>query len=79
MPCASLRWDKYCANLATMKLSSALQSIDMPEGLLYANDKLPGFTRTKRGKSFVYWQANGQQLRNAKHIARIEKLAIPPA
>ena len=51
----------------------------MPECLLYASDQMPGFTRTKRGKSFVYWQANGQQLRDAKHIARIQKLAIPPA
>ena len=51
----------------------------MPEGLLHASDQMPGFTRTKRGKSFVYWQANGQQLRSAEHLARIEKLAIPPA
>jgi len=62
-----------------MKPDSALQSIDMPEGLLYASDQMPGFTRTKRGKSFVYWQANGKQLRDAKHIERIRKLAIPPA
>ncbi|MEC5218775.1 DNA topoisomerase-1 [Actimicrobium sp. GrIS 1.19] len=62
-----------------MKPGSALQSVDMPEGLLYASDQTPGFTRTKRGKSFVYRQADGQQLRDAKHIARIQKLAIPPA
>ena len=62
-----------------MKPSSTLQSADMPEGLLYASDQKPGFTRTKRGKSFVYWQANGQPLRDVKHIARILKLAIPPA
>ena len=62
-----------------MKPEPALQSIDTPEGLLYASDQMPGFTRTKRGKSFVYRQANGQQLRDAKHIARIQKLAIPPA
>ena len=62
-----------------MKPDSTLQSIDMPEGLLYANDQMPGFTRTKRGKSFVYWQTNGKQLRDAKHLARVEKLAIPPA
>ena len=62
-----------------MKPGSALQSIDMPEGLLYASDQMPGFTRTKRGKSFVYRQANGQQLRDVKHLARIQKLAIPPA
>ena len=51
----------------------------MPEGLLYASDQMPGFTRTKRGNNFVYRHANGQQLRDVKHIARIQKLAIPPA
>ena len=62
-----------------MKSGSALQSIDMPEGLSFANDQTPGFTRTKRGKSFVYRQANGQLLSDVKQIARIKKLAIPPA
>jgi DNA topoisomerase-1 len=33
----------------------------------------------KRGKGFVYHQANGQPLRDVEHIARIKKLAIPPA
>jgi DNA topoisomerase-1 len=62
-----------------MKPDFALQSTDMPEGLVFASDQMPGFTRTKHGKSFVYRQANGQQLRDVKHLARIEKLAIPPA
>ena len=47
-----------------MKPESALESIDMPEGLVYASDQMFGFTCIKRGKSFVYWQANGKQLRN---------------
>ncbi len=62
-----------------MKTGPELQSNDMPEGLLYSNDQMTGFTRTKRGKSFVYRQANDQPLRDAKQIARILKLAIPPA
>ena len=62
-----------------MKLKHAFQSIDMPEGLVYANDQTPGFTRLKRGKSFIYRQANGLLLSDVKHIARIQKLAIPPA
>ena len=62
-----------------MRPESAFQSIDMPEGLLFASDHMPGFTRTKRGKVFIYRQANGQQLSDAEHIARIQKLAIPPA
>jgi len=62
-----------------MKPGFELQSTDMPEGLVFASDQMPGFTRAKHGKSFVYRQANGQQLRDVKHLARIEKLAIPPA
>ena len=62
-----------------MKPNTAPQSVDMPEGLLYANDQTPGFTRTKRGKNFIYRQANGQPLSDAQHIERIQKLAIPPA
>jgi DNA topoisomerase I len=62
-----------------MKLSPAVQTANMPEGLLHSNDQMSGFTRTKRGKNFVYRQANGQPLRDVKHIARIQKLAIPPA
>ena len=62
-----------------MKHGIELQSTDMPEGLVFASDQMPGFARTKHGKNFVYRQANGQQLRDVKHLARIEKLAIPPA
>ena len=59
-----------------MKLNSATQSVDMPEGLLYASDQTPGFNRTKREKSFVYRQANGQQLSDAKQIERIQKQEV---
>ena len=62
-----------------MKPAFALPTTYMPEGLVYASDQKPGFTRTKRGKSFVYRQVNGQQLRDVKQLARIKKLAIPPA
>ena len=51
----------------------------MPGGLRYASDQTPGFTRLKRGKNFVYCQANGQPISNATHVAPIQKLAIPPA
>lgn len=62
-----------------MKLSATPKSVDMPEGLRYVSDQMPGFTRTKRGQGFVYRKANGQQLRDVKQIARIQQLAIPPA
>jgi DNA topoisomerase I len=75
----ALRRRRRCVKLLGMKPDSALQPIDMPEGLLFASDQTPGFSRFKRGKSFGYRLANGKVLSDAKHIQRIQKLAIPPA
>ena len=74
-----LRRSGGCCTFISMKLQSAFESVDMPAGLLFASDQTPGFTRLKRGKSFVYRQANGKPLNDARHISRIQKLAIPPA
>ncbi len=48
-------------------------------GLHYVSDDEPGWTRKKRGKSFSYFDQNGVKVTDAKHIARINALAIPPA
>lgn len=47
--------------------------------LEYARLDAPGWTRKKRGKSFSYHDANARPIRDPDAIARIEKLAIPPA
>ena len=47
--------------------------------LRYILDEEPGFTRQMNGKGFVYLNGNGKRLRDKRHIARIETLAIPPA
>jgi DNA topoisomerase I len=75
----ALRMHRCRANLLGMKPDSAAQPIDMPEGLFFASDQAPGFSRFKRGKSFGYRLANGKTLGDAKQILRIQKLAIPPA
>jgi DNA topoisomerase-1 len=48
-------------------------------GLIYVSDEQPGFKRRRIGKQFVYFGTSGARLRDDKTIARIRRLAIPPA
>src|SRR5687768_13561745 len=46
--------------------------------LVYVSDKKPGIERVKRPAGFSY-RLNGETIKNKEEIARIKKLAIPPA
>ncbi|MGQ0593073.1 MAG: DNA topoisomerase IB [Gammaproteobacteria bacterium] len=48
-------------------------------GLRYVSDWKPGLTRKRNGKGFSYLTIHGTAVRNAKTLARIRSLAIPPA
>ncbi|HXL98888.1 MAG TPA: hypothetical protein VN932_03085, partial [Rhizomicrobium sp.] len=48
-------------------------------GLHYRSDDGPGVSRLRRGARFVYRAPDGKALRDKDMIARIRKLAIPPA
>ncbi len=48
-------------------------------GLRYVSDARPGIRRLKHGKSFRYTNPDGSPLRDAKTLARIKSLVIPPA
>ena len=48
-------------------------------GLIYVSDCEPGYRRQRRGKGFVYLDARGKRISDARVIARIRSLAIPPA
>jgi len=48
-------------------------------GLVYVSDAEPGITRRRRGKGFGYRLPGGKPVTDAKELARIRKLAIPPA
>lgn len=50
-----------------------------PAGLSYVSDEEPGIRRTRAGKGFAYRDAKGRAVRNAKTLARIKALVIPPA
>jgi len=48
-------------------------------GLRYSTDTSPGLGRRRAGAGFVYHDAKGRRVRDAKTLARIRALAIPPA
>jgi len=63
----------------TATAASAAERQDLPPGLVYVSDTKPGIRREKRGDQFVYLLPDGALLRDEAEIARIRKLAIPPA
>jgi DNA topoisomerase I len=48
-------------------------------GLRYVSDTQPGIRRKRAGKGFTYVGPDGKTIRDAKELARIRSLAIPPA
>ena len=48
-------------------------------GLRYVSDEQPGYMRKLRGKTFVYFDTDGKEIRDEARILRINRLAIPPA
>jgi DNA topoisomerase-1 len=48
-------------------------------GLRYVSDREPGLARKRAGKGFVYHTAGGARVQSPAQLARIRKLAIPPA
>jgi DNA topoisomerase I len=51
----------------------------VPAGLVYSSDAEPGITRVLRGTSFAFKNIKGRWIKDEAEIARIRKLAIPPA
>ena len=48
-------------------------------GLCFVSDDSKGIARKRRGKAFQYLMPSGAPLKNQAELARIRKLAIPPA
>ncbi|HEX8322500.1 MAG TPA: hypothetical protein VF595_01185 [Tepidisphaeraceae bacterium] len=68
-----------------MKNEKALTVVEVAKasakqaGLHYVNDRTPGITRGKRGKSFVYKNPDGRFVKDEATLARIKAMVIPPA
>ena len=51
----------------------------IPVGLVYSSDSEPGIARVRKGSGFAYRDAQGRWIRDPAQLARIRKLAVPPA
>ena len=51
----------------------------VPASLSYSSDDGPGLRRRRAGKSFAYYDCDGRKITDDDTLARIRKLAIPPA
>jgi DNA topoisomerase-1 len=51
----------------------------VPPGLVWVTDSEPGYRRVRRGDQVHYLDTRGKRLRYDATLARIRKLAIPPA
>ena len=51
----------------------------VPPGLVWVSDAEPGFRRVRRGDAVHYLDTAGKRIRDEAVLARIRKLAIPPA
>jgi DNA topoisomerase-1 len=60
------------------KIASSVSSAKAA-GLRYANCEKAGITREKRGSGFVYRDPKGRLIRDARTLARIRALVLPPA
>jgi DNA topoisomerase-1 len=60
------------------KLGSGMSSAKAA-GLRYSDCGKAGITRKRHGKSFIYLDAKGHIVRDAKTLARIRALVLPPA
>ena len=48
-------------------------------GLRYVADDMPGIRRRRAGRAFSYRDAKGRPIKDRREIARLKRLAIPPA
>jgi DNA topoisomerase-1 len=52
---------------------------EVPAGLVWVSDRMPGIRRRRRGRGFVYVDAQGHTVRDHATLQRIRRLAVPPA
>ena len=64
---------------AISEASAAAAHIAVAAGLVYVSDSDPGIRRQRHDDRFVYVKPDGRPLRDEAEIARIARLAIPPA
>src|SRR5690348_16879348 len=61
------------------RAARAAEAIERSEALRYANDSEPGIRRRRPRHAFYYVLPNGRRVKAEATLARIRKLAVPPA
>src|SRR5215213_9105448 len=59
--------------------AASAQAIARCDDLRFSSDCEPGITRRRAGSGFFYLLPNGRRVTDEATLARIRKLAIPPA
>jgi DNA topoisomerase I len=67
------------ADKAIGSVAEQNKEVSIAAGLVYVSDAEPGISRIRRGSGFRYVSPNGKPIRDTRELARIAKLAIPPA
>ena len=67
------------ADVETGQTGADLRAAAEKAGLVHVDDRRPGLTRKRSGTGFRYLDAKGAPVRDARILARIRALAIPPA
>src|SRR5688572_17261993 len=57
----------------------AADAIERSDALRYSNDSEPGIRRRRAGSGFYYILPDGRRVKDEATLARIRKLAVPPA
>jgi DNA topoisomerase-1 len=65
--------------IAELDIATDPMEVAEEAGLRYVSDEQRGYTRKRRGNKFVYFDAEGKEIRDEARILRISRLAIPPA
>ncbi len=72
-----LRQEK--TKIADLEIVTDPEQVAEEAGLRYVSDDQPGYSRKPRGKKFVYFNAQGNEIKDETRILRLNRLAIPPA
>ena len=71
------------SELDTLRESAAAVEVPLgaarSAGLRYVSERVPGYTRRKRGRGWSYYAPDGSLVSDKETRARLDSLAIPPA
>ena len=74
------RADRYPSTIIKeLKLPTEPVESAKEAGLRHVTDAVPGISRLRRGKNFVYTSPDGKIIKDREELLRIQRFVIPPA